>query len=319
MLIWQAHKGKIESAAFSADGKFLATTSGVTRAVYLWDPTTGKLVSKLTGEWPDGEQLEAVESVACAPEAPLLAAGTRRGIIVWQTGTWELLAYLSDPHLLHFHELTFGPGDRPLLAGSTASRVAVWKNAGQPTGAKTRRPDLKLDTEGTIDPEYPASSVASLHFSPDSKLLATSTREEVNLWTVSSGQRRRSLRSGEDDSEHRGAVQFSPDGSRIAMAYAGWVEVHPVKKKGGSVLKIEAATAGRYPAVWAVNWTADGKSLLTAANDGIVRLWNAKTGTELRSFDWKIGRLYCAAFSPDGLTCAAGGEKGQIVVWDVDA
>ena len=46
MLVWQAHKGKIESAAFSPDGQFLATATGGTQAVYLWNPTTGKLVHK---------------------------------------------------------------------------------------------------------------------------------------------------------------------------------------------------------------------------------------------------------------------------------
>jgi WD40 repeat protein len=66
-----------------------------------------------------------------------------------------------------------------------------------------------------------------------------------------------------------------------------------------------------------VNWTADGNSLLTAGNDGFVRLWDI-AGRELQAFDWGIGKLYCEAFSPDGLMCAACGEKGQVVVWDVD-
>lgn len=309
MLIWQAHKGKIESAAFSADGRFLATTTGITRMVYLWEPTTGKLVRKLTGDWLDGRQLGAVESVAFAPGAPLLAAGTQRSVTVWRTDTWELLADLADSRLSHFHEVVFGPGERPLLAASTVNHVAVWKDASRATGAQPRRPDRVLSIEVGADSPWGS---ASLHFSPDSKLLATSTPAEAVLWTVSSGRQRRCLRSG--DSEHRGAVQFSPDGERVALAYFKWVEIQPVKK-GGSVVKMQAAS-GRY--VWAVNWSADGWTLLTAGNDGIVRLWDTNTGTELRSFDWGIGQLYCAAFSPDGLTCAAGGQKGQVVVWDVD-
>ena len=56
-----------------------------------------------------------------------------------------------------------------------------------------------------------------------------------------------------------------------------------------------------------------------AGADGFVRFWEAAAGAELRSFAWGIGKLYCAAFSPDGLTCAAAGDKGQVVVWDVDS
>jgi WD40 repeat protein len=68
-----------------------------------------------------------------------------------------------------------------------------------------------------------------------------------------------------------------------------------------------------------MGFTRDGQSVITAGSDGSVRLWDANTGAERRSFDWGIGKLYAAAFSPDGLTCAAGSENGQVVVWDVDA
>src|SRR5262245_33350053 len=70
--------------------------------------------------------------------------------------------------------------------------------------------------------------------------------------------------------------------------------------------------------VRAVDFTPDARTAMTAASDGLVRFWDAATGKQTRVFDWKIGKLSSAAFSPDGLTCAAGGENGQIVVWDVD-
>jgi WD40 repeat protein len=58
--------------------------------------------------------------------------------------------------------------------------------------------------------------------------------------------------------------------------------------------------------------------MMTAGSDGMVRFWDPVSGRELRSLSWGIGKVYAAAFSPDGLTCAAGGEKGQVVIWDVD-
>jgi hypothetical protein len=37
-----------------------------------------------------------------------------------------------------------------------------------------------------------------------------------------------------------------------------------------------------------------------------------------QAFNWEIGRLRSVAFSPDGMLAAAGGDRGKIVVWDVD-
>jgi WD40 repeat protein len=303
MLVWQAHKSKIESAAFSPDGRFLATATGGTRTVYLWKPTTGKLVRKLGyGQVPD-RRAGSIKSVAFAPEAPLLAAGAEHCIIVWRTGTWEVLAYLDAACA---HELAFGPGQAPLLAAASADQLTLWADPGLPTGGTVRSPDRSVPPNG---------GVASLHFSPDGKLLARSTPWIAMVWNPVTAEVVRTLREG--NVGNRGAVQFSPDGRRIAMAYAKWVEIRSVANDSPPPVKVQAGT-GRFPIVWAVSWTTDGRSFLTAGNDGLVKLWDADTGAEMKSYSWDIGRLYCAAFSPDGLTCAACGERGQIVVWDVD-
>ena len=70
--------------------------------------------------------------------------------------------------------------------------------------------------------------------------------------------------------------------------------------------------------VWAVGFLHEGRTVQTASSDGTVRLWEAATGTERHRYDFGIGKVYSACFAPDGLTCAAGGESGQVVIWDVD-
>jgi WD40 repeat protein len=51
--------------------------------------------------------------------------------------------------------------------------------------------------------------------------------------------------------------------------------------------------------------------------DGTVILWDVPGGALRRSFDWGVGKLRTVAFAPDGMTAAAGGDSGQIVLWDV--
>jgi WD40 repeat protein len=53
--------------------------------------------------------------------------------------------------------------------------------------------------------------------------------------------------------------------------------------------------------------------------DGVLTLFGLETGQPIRSLDFALGkRVTCAAFAPDGMTCAAGGSNKQFAVFDVD-
>ena len=65
-----------------------------------------------------------------------------------------------------------------------------------------------------------------------------------------------------------------------------------------------------------IDITADGRQIVTASHDETVRVWDVAAAKELKAYDWKIGLMSAIAIAPDGLTCAAGGTRGRIVVWD---
>lgn len=79
-----------------------------------------------------------------------------------------------------------------------------------------------------------------------------------------------------------------------------------------------AVLAGHEARVNDAAFTPDGTRLFTVGQDGTVRCWEVASGRSVGVLNWRVGKITAVAVAPDGLTAAAGGEKGQIVLWDVD-
>ncbi len=299
MFVWQAHKGKVRSLAFSPDGHFLATVTGKSRLVSLWNPVTGALVRKLESSSDERVAL----SVAFAPDAPLFAAGMTKSVRVWDTASWTVVAVLTGRERWsgNYYELAFGRGPNPRLAAGEARHVHVWENAG----------DERLTTPRHPEAAFRVENVPCLDFSPDGKLLATNVLASAALWKPA-GELVRIIEH--THSNHHGPVKFSPDGTRLAVGYRNLASIYSVADPADAPI----TCAGHTKAVWSACWSADGRALLTASADGTTRLWNPATGAELRAFAWDIGELHATAFSADGLLGAAAGTNGKVVVWDVD-
>jgi WD40 repeat protein len=61
-----------------------------------------------------------------------------------------------------------------------------------------------------------------------------------------------------------------------------------------------------------------GQLVITVSGDGLARYWEPVDLSPIQALKWKVGKLHSLAVSHDGMLAAAGGEKGQVVVWDVD-
>jgi WD40 repeat protein/uncharacterized caspase-like protein len=72
---------------------------------------------------------------------------------------------------------------------------------------------------------------------------------------------------------------------------------------------------GHTETVFAAAYSPDGRLIVTAGGDRMIKLWDAQTGQEIRSLSG-LGEYATLTISPDGRRLAAGGRDKTIKVWD---
>ncbi len=65
--------------------------------------------------------------------------------------------------------------------------------------------------------------------------------------------------------------------------------------------------AGHQSTVNLVRYSADGRFLVTASRDKTIRIWNAKSGAEIKSFRGHQDWVWSAVFTADGQKILSGG------------
>lgn len=121
-------------------------------------------------------------------------------------------------------------------------------------------------------------------------------------------------------------VSFSPDG-KLALSSSGtelgsgdnsiriW-EVQSgrlIQKLGGTAALDDTSHIGM---VTAASFSPNAKLILSAGNDGKLKIWDAVSRKLLRTIAAHEGHIYAAVFSQNGNQFASAGEDGKVAVWD---
>ncbi|MFM6375544.1 MAG: WD40 repeat domain-containing protein, partial [Microcystis panniformis] len=64
-----------------------------------------------------------------------------------------------------------------------------------------------------------------------------------------------------------------------------------------------------------VNFSPDGKTLVSGSYDNTIRLWNVETGQEIRTLTGHDRSVSSVNFSPDGKTLVSGSWDKTIKLW----
>ena len=275
----------ILAVASSPDG-VTGVYGGSEGMIYLVDNTTGETTNAIDAGSP-------VMALSYSPDGSLLAAGLSDGSVgLWAAATQEEQYRLSG-HELAATDVEFSPDGRTLASSSGDKTIRLWDVA---SGSLLRV------LEGHI------GYIVKIDFSPDGTKLASAAADEtptnagddiedrkVRIWDVASGE---STLTIDPDSGYVRDVEFSPDGSSLALATwdggnGGTARFYDLES-GAETLILYA----HRDTISDIEFSPDGSELITASRDSTIKFWDIERAIETRSFhnmdDWVYDIEYTA-------------------------
>lgn len=308
--LWSREERKVQSnfkgqafttaIAFSPDQRFVASATSDAN-VEVCNITTGDKKHVFTGN--DGW----VTAVAFSPAGKVVAAGSGNGHVrLWDT---TLDTSSIRPYEDRVNSVDVSPNGKLVASTSSDTTVRLWNVA---TGL------CETILEGHTD------RITTAVFSPDGELIASASCDNtIRLWDVRTRICRRHLKGHTNDVT---AVCFSSDGMAIASASKDrTVRLWCTNKNWRSTLPTYLAPSkesiktfeGHRLSVNAVSFSADGAAVVSASDDGTVRVWNIKTGSYI-SLTGENAQFVAVAFSINGRKVAAASADRKIWWWDAD-
>lgn len=314
--------GMITNVRFDRTGRRLAFT--LNEQLAIWDVVAGREIQRITVpriESPFAAPMQndpsivglqnAVRAMAFSPDGTQIAIGKEQATLLFDVATGQLIRQFSTAAARAAKPTS--PDDalmEKMMSGERLSRADMKalqdaQKRGLFNGAMTRNPADDLDDIMSVD------DARSLSFSADGRVLFTLGLRGQRMWDVATGQRldkappkwvdagdpnaalEAIAQSVRDSADLSTGLVLSPDGRLAARGQGNRVAIWDIAS-GQDIAELKGHTS----AVTSLAYAADGRTLISGARDGTVRVWQVPERREVVQLI-ALGSTDYVAVTPD--------------------
>ncbi|TCZ74068.1 caspase family protein [Flaviaesturariibacter aridisoli] len=287
----KGHSDRVLSARFSSDGKIILTTSE-SGTMQIWSGRTGLPLTTL-------HTRSRYADISSDSKKVLTIINQQQSVGIWNANSGE---HIFDTDSLHIrgpkYSSAFSPDGKKFIAGTSDSTLKIWDT----------------ETRSLLKTLAHKSLVSTAIFSPDGTKLITYSDKFARIWDVETG-----ALVAHFQTEFFERAKFSPDSKKVLIISA--YDPQPPSFLFGKIWDIQTGSSvadlkGHTSNVTSVEFSSDGKKILTSSFDHTSKIWDAQTGVLLKNLVGHTDHVNSARFSPNGKLIVTSSSDNTAKIWD---
>jgi WD40 repeat protein len=290
--LWELDFNAVQGGTitFSPLGKMLAA-GGTDGRITLWDVSTSepKEIRLLSG----GQGTITQSGLDFSPDSKTLVSGSYdlNFIRFWNVSNGKILNITLIGQMYGVVTAKYSPSGTLLLTGDASGGINIWNTT---------------SWERITNFQAHSGPVTSASFLADGTLVATSGDSTAKIWNTSTWKLEHTLVGHPN---YVGDLSFSPDGKFLGVTSASsgsstfwlwdWASEYVIFDLEGhkDTESIFAFTS--------LKFSPNGMVVASGGLDGVIKLWDPKSGTEIQTLGDHTADVTKLAFSPDGTLLAS--------------